>query len=140
MENGGHINAMETDLAAFKARGGKLLLYHGWNDQLIPAENTIRSYSKVLDTMGEDQDDWLRLFMVPGMTHCRGGVGPNQLHYLSAMERWRESGQTPDSITAYRVRGNQVDMTRPVCAYPRVARWTGIGSTSDAENFTCEMT
>ena len=139
VENGGHIDAMETDLSAFKARGGKLLLYHGWNDQRIPPENTINYYSEILDTMGHDQDDWMRLFMVPGMNHCGGGVGPDQLGYLSTMERWRESGQEPDGITAYRVRGNQVDMTRPVCAYPRLAKWTGIGSTNDAANFTCEI-
>jgi len=89
--------------------------------------------------MGADQDDWLRVFMVPGMNHCRGGVGPNQLGYLSAMERWRESGDAPGSITAYDLRGNRVDMTRPVCAYPRVAKWTGVGSTNDASNFTCEI-
>ena len=139
VENGGYIDAMDTDLSAFKLRGGKLLLYHGWNDQRNPAENTVNYHSKVGDTMGGDQDDWMRVFMVPGMNHCSGGVGPNQLDYLGAMERWRESGQAPDSITAYRVRGNRVDMTRPVCAYPRLANWTGVGSTNDAENFTCEM-
>jgi feruloyl esterase len=139
VENGGHIDATETDLSAFKARGGKLLLYHGWNDQRIPPENTLNYYSGVLDSMGEGQGDWMRLFMVPGMNHCRGGIGPNQLDYLGATERWRETGESPNSITAYRVRGNQVDMTRPVCAYPRVARWTGIGSTNDAPNFICGM-
>ena len=138
MENGGYINAMSTDLSEFKARGGKLLVYHGWNDQLIAAQNTVNYYSGVLETMGQDQDDWLRLYMVPAMNHCRGGDGPSQLDYLSTLERWRESDEAADSITAYRVRGNTVDMTRPVCAYPKVATYTGVGSTNDAANFTCE--
>jgi feruloyl esterase len=137
VENGGFIDGMETNLTAFKARGGKLLLYHGWNDQRNPAENSINYYSKVLKTMGTKQDEWLRLFMVPGMNHCSGGVGPSQIDYLSTMERWREAGQSPASITAYRVRGHEVDMTRPVCAYPNVAKWTGVGSTNDAANFKC---
>lgn len=133
------LNATDPDLTGFRDSGGKLILYHGWNDQLIQPENTINYYSGVLDTMGDDQDDWMRLFMVPGMNHCRGGYGPNQVDWLSSLERWRESGTAPDAITAYRVRGNTVDMTRPICAYPRVATWSGVGSINDAENFTCEL-
>lgn len=139
MENGGYINAMETDLSDFRDAGGKLLLYHGWNDQLITAQNTINYYNSVLATMGDGQDDWMRLFMVPGMNHCRGGDGPNQLDWLSSLERWRETGDAPASVQAIRVSGATVDMTRPVCAYPTVATYTGVGSTNDAANFTCEM-
>jgi feruloyl esterase len=89
--------------------------------------------------MGPDQDGWMRLFMAPGMAHCRGGVGPNQIDFLGALDAWRESGTAPDRITAARVSNNQVDMTRPLCPHPRIAKWTGEGSTNDAENFVCEM-
>jgi feruloyl esterase len=130
---------MSRDLSEFKARGGKLILYHGWNDQLIQPENTINYYSEVVDAMSGAEDDWLRLFMVPAMNHCRGGDGPSQIDWLSSLERWRESDTAPDSIPAFRVQGNTVDMSRPVCAYPRVATWTGVGSTNDAANFTCEL-
>jgi Tannase and feruloyl esterase len=131
-------NAINPDLRAFKDRGGKLLLYHGWNDPLISAGNTINYYNAVLHKMGRDQQDWIRLFMAPGMGHCGGGQGPSQAHWMAALERWRESGQPPATIEAARITGNRVDMTRPLCPYPQVARYTGVGSTNDAPNFVCQ--
>lgn len=139
MEQVGYINATKTDLAEFRDRGGKLILYHGWSDQLIAPENTINYYSSVLDTMGGDQDGWMRLFMEPGMAHCRGGAGPSQIDFLSALDGWRDSDVAPDRITASRVVNNQIDMTRPLCPYPQVAKWTGSGSTNEADNFVCAL-
>jgi feruloyl esterase len=130
-------NAVDPDLRAFKARGGKLLLYHGWNDGLISAGNTVNYYDSVLKTMGRGQDDFVRLFMLPGVGHCQGGAGPDQVHWMAALERWRESGKAPDRIEASRVIANRVDMTRPLCPYPQVAKYTGAGSTNDAQNFVC---
>jgi feruloyl esterase len=131
------VNAIDPDLRAFKARGGKLLLYHGWNDGLIPPGNTVDYYNDVLKTMGRGQQEWLRLFMAPGVGHCQGGAGPDQAHWMAALERWRESGKAPDRIVAARVVGSRVEMTRPLCPYPQVARYTGTGSTNDAQNFVC---
>ena len=131
-------NAINPDLRAFKARGGKLLLYHGWNDGNISAGNTINYYNSVLEKMGPDQQNWLRLFMVPGMGHCRGGAGPNQIQWMAALERWHESGKPPDRIDAVRVMDTRVDMTRPLCPYPLLAHYTGVGSTNDAANFVCK--
>jgi feruloyl esterase len=140
-QKGGYMNAMDPDLSAFKKRGGKLLLYHGWNDGAsggaISPLNTINYYSSVLTKMGPNQGEWLRLFMVPGMAHCGGGPGPNQFNALAAMERWRESGLPPDQIIASHVTNNRVDMTRPLCPYPKVAIYKGSGSTNDAGNFVC---
>jgi feruloyl esterase len=137
----GYIHAINPDLSAFKARGGKLLIYHGWSDGgsagAISPLNTINYYSSVLARMGGRQDHWLRLFMVPGMAHCGGGPGPNQVNMLGALERWRESGAAPDEILASHVTNNRVDMTRPLCPYPRVAVYSGVGSTNDAANFRC---
>ena len=73
-EKFGYVN-VPSDLSAFKARGGKLLLYHGWNDTAISPENTINYYQNVLQKMGPKQESWMRLYMVPGMNHCQGGVG-----------------------------------------------------------------
>lgn len=134
----GFINAINPDLQAFKAHGGKLLLYHGWSDQLIAPQNTIKYYSSVLAKTGAKQDNWLRLFMAPGMQHCAGGPGPNQINWLGALERWRESGSAPDQITSFHVTNNRVDMTRPLCPYPQVAQYKGVGSTNDAANFVCK--
>ena len=135
---GSVINAVNPDLSAFKAHGGKLLLYHGWNDTAISPGNTINYYESVLKKMGGKQDDFVRLYMAPGMQHCGGGPGPNQINYMAIMERWRENNQTPASIEAYHVTNNRVDMTRPLCAYPQVATYKGAGSTNDAANFVCK--
>lgn len=132
------MNAINPDLSAFKKHGGKLLIYHGWNDQLISPEFTVNYYRDVLERMGPKQDDWLRLFMVPGMLHCRGGPAPDHFNPIGALERWRESNQAPDRIVAAHVTDNRVDMTRPLCPFPQVAHWTGAGSTTDAANFVCK--
>ena len=76
--------------------------------------------------------------MIPGMQHCAGGPGPDQFDKVAVIERWRESGTTPDQIMATRVAGGTVDMTRPICPYPQVAAYKGSGSTNDAANFTCK--
>ena len=87
--------------------------------------------------MGPDQDDWLRLFMMPGMGHCRGGIGPDQADFLGAVEAWVEEGVVPDRITASRTRAGETDMTRPLCPYPAVAVWDGEGDADDAGSFVC---
>lgn len=137
-EKAAYLNAISPDLSAFQKHGGKLLMYHGWNDQLISAQNSINYRSTVLNKMGAKQDDWYRLFMVPGMQHCGGGPGPNQFNMMGVMERWREAGEAPAAIPAAHVAHNRVDMTRPLCPYPQVAVYTGVGSTNDAANFACK--
>lgn len=135
-KNAGFIEATNPDLAKFKARGGKLLLYHGWADPGPAPENTISYVSAVANKLGGGkQDDWLRLFLMPGMGHCRGGAGPDQADFLAAIERWRELGGAPAQILASRA--GQSGMTRPLCPYPQVAKYTGAGSTNDAKNFVC---
>jgi feruloyl esterase len=138
-EKAGFIDAHTYDLSAFKAHGGKLLLYHGWADQLIPPGNTINFYNGVLSKMGAKQDDWMKLYMVPGMMHCQGGDGPDQFNKMGVVERWRESGVAPKEIVAAHVTGGSVDRTRPLCAYPQVAVYKGTGSTNDAASFTCKL-
>jgi len=142
MERAGFMEATDPDLSLFKARGGKVLIYHGWNDGgsggAISPLNSIAYHQRVLDRMGPEQKEWLRLFMVPGMAHCRGGPGPNQFSALAALERWRESGIAPDRIVAARVTNGRVDMTRPLCPFPQVAVYGGSGSTNDAGNFACK--
>jgi len=138
-EKAGFIDAHTFDLSAFKAHGGKLLLYHGWADQLIPPGNTIDFYNGVLNKMGPKQDSWLRLYMVPGMMHCQGGEGPDQFNKMGVIERWRESGVAPKEIVASHVTAGAVDRTRPLCPYPQVAVYKGTGSNNDASNFVCKV-
>jgi feruloyl esterase len=138
LENAGHLEATDPDLTAFRDRGGKMVIYHGWNDPGPSPYNTLLYYQQVGDAMGPDQDDWLRVFMMPGVAHCGGGVGPDQADFLGTLEDWQESGIAPSRITASRTRGGTTDMTRPLCPYPEIARWTGAGSTNDAENFRCD--
>jgi feruloyl esterase len=135
-KNAGFIEATDPDLAKFRARGGKLLLYHGWADPGPAPENTINYFSAVNNKLGaQNQDDWMRLFLMPGMGHCRGGAGPDQADFLGAIERWRELGEAPEQIIASRA--GQAPMTRPHCPHPNIAKYKGSGNTDDAKNFVC---
>ena len=140
------MNATSPDLQAFRARGGKLLQYHGWNDQLITPFNSINYYESVLTHSGGGRDraatiadvqSFYRLFMAPGMAHCGGGSGPNSFDMQSVLERWIEQGTAPDRIVATRAINGVVDRARPLCAYPQVAVYRGTGDTNDAASFEC---
>ncbi len=135
----GFINATGHDLSAFRARGGKLLMYTGWVDPILPAEDVLHYYDEVVKTSGrlENTAEFFRLFMAPGMGHCNGGPGPNVFDALGPLEQWVERGVAPETILASHVTNGVTDRTRPLCAYPLVARWKGTGSTDDAANFVC---
>jgi feruloyl esterase len=135
----GQFTAMNPDLSAFKRRGGKLLQYHGWNDQQISAQNSINYRDSVVARMGGAQqtDDFYHLFMVPGMRHCGGGAGTTTFDMIAAMEQWVERGVAPARIEASRVTNGSVDRTRPLCPYPQSAVYSGSGSTDTSANFSC---
>jgi hypothetical protein len=128
------------DLSALKNRGGKLLLYHGWADPALSAFGTVAYYEDVVKKAGgrRQSDQFVELFMVPGMHHCQGtGPGPNTFDMLSALDTWVEKGSAPARVVASHATAGVVDRTRPLCPYPQVARYTGRGSIDDAANFQC---
>lgn len=158
------LNSNSPDLSAFRAREGKLIQYHGWGDAAIPPLNSIQYYDRVTKFFSQSQSgkrstpvqDFYRLFMVPGMGHCAGGLGANSFgndgafseqskdpenDVVSALDRWVEKGVAPDRIVArgYTAAdpGKAVTMTRPLCPYPTIAKYKGTGSTDNASNFEC---
>ena len=142
------VDADNPDLTAFKRRGGKLILYHGWSDPALSASATIDYYASVSRRMGaKETRDFARLYLVPGMQHCNGGPGATQFgtwhvkgadprtSVSAALERWVEDGVAPVPIVATRPAGPA--RSRPLCAYPQIAKYTGRGSADDAANFEC---
>ena len=136
---GATFDSTDADLKPFFSHGGKLLMYHGWADPGIPPQHSVNYYQSVVDKLGgvANTTDSIRLFMVPGMGHCRGGDGTDTFDAVSALDGWVEKGQAPDQILASRLRNGAADRTRPLCPYPQVARYKGSGSTDDAANFSC---
>jgi feruloyl esterase len=133
-------NATNPDLSKFFGRNGKLLMYHGWNDQLIAPGNSINYYNSVAKKLGgvSKIDQSMKLFMAPGLQHCNGGEGPNSFDAVTLMEQWVEQGKAPEKMIASHSTAGQVDRTRPLCAYPQVAVYNGSGSTNEAANFSCK--
>jgi feruloyl esterase len=131
------LDAADPDIEAFVSRGGKLLLYHGWSDPGIPAEGTIRYHDQVRAALGAEAAASVRLFMVPGMGHCRGGTGTDTFDAVAALDTWVERGKAPERIEASRVESGRVVRTRPLCEYPKQAVYDGSGSTDESVNFAC---
>jgi hypothetical protein len=131
------ILSASTNLAPFRHRGGKIVMYHGWSDTCLSPFRTVDYFLQVQRAMGGEERtaEFLRLFMVPGMLHCAGGPGPNTFDAFSALEEWVEQGIAPDSILAS---GGTLGLTRPLCPYPQVAVYDGSGSIDQAASFTCE--
>jgi len=128
------------DLTAFRDHGGKIVLWHGWSDQLIYPEGTIDYYQRVQQEMGGARNTatFARLFLAPGVGHCGGGPGPQPTGQFDAVVRWVEEGQAPETLNSVRREGaGAVVRSRPLCAFPLVARYKGSGSTDDAANFSC---
>ena len=158
------MNSNDPNMKAFQSHGGKLILYHGWNDAAISPLNAINYYESVLSTMGKQQaDSFVRLYMVPGMQHCAGGPGPDdfgefgisqpndpQHNIYLALEQWTEKGTAPATIIASKLEADtpagsvaagpaaKPKMTRPLCAYPQQAKYKGQGDPNQTASFTCE--
>jgi hypothetical protein len=133
------LNAVDTDYREFRSRGGKIVMYTGLADPVVSPLDTIAYYESVAKAMGgiDATRSFFRFFPAPGMAHCGGGAGPNTFDALAALERWVEQGTAPDSIAASHATNGRIDRTRPLCAYPAVARYDGVGRIDDAASFSC---
>lgn len=130
------LNATSADLSAFKARGGRLILWHGWADPALTPLASIRYYDQV-KALDNGAAEYFRTFMMPGVLHCAGGNGPDAVDWPSVIAHWVEEGQAPDRIVARKVVNGEVVRSRPLCAYPQKAVYSGSGSTDDERNFAC---
>jgi len=115
-----------------------VLIYHGWNDQLVAPMNSVEYYQAAVAASGPKAASSIRLFMMPGMNHCAGGVGPNVFDKMNVIERWVEKGETPNRIVAAHLARDVVDRRRPLCPYPQVATYAGSGSLDEEANFVCK--
>jgi feruloyl esterase len=156
---GSLMNANGTDYSAAKAKGVKVVMYHGWADPLVQPEFTVQLYEKIAEANGgiDKTKDFFRLFMVPGMAHC--GFGPGATSFggaiqqvppvrdaahdvQTALEQWVEKGVAPDHLIASKFTDDRpttrtVKATHLLCTYPQVAKYKGDGDTQDAANFLC---
>lgn len=139
----GHLNATHSNLSEFRDRGAKLILWAGTADGVPHFNDLVDYYESVAQSMGGATETarFARLFIAPGVQHCGGGPGPNKFDMLGALDSWVSNGTAPEHILATKYQGDDVARgmarSRPLCAYPKVARWNGHGSVDRAENFIC---
>lgn len=161
-KTGKDLDATNPDLSAFRNRGGKLILYHGWADAAISPLYTIHYYEQVQQKLGSNETaGFVRFYLMPGVKHCAGGPGPDSIgqyglpslksrsagdNAVLALQDWVEQGKAPVTITAtkyadlpnHEADPDKVLMTRPLCPYPLQARYTGKGSANKASSFICK--
>jgi feruloyl esterase len=132
------LNATDPNLDAFKAKGRKLIMSHGWADAGLSALATIKYYDQV-KSRDAGVNDYFRLFLMPGVLHCGGGAGPDNADWTAAIVDWVEKGKAPERIIASKMSEGKATRTRPLCPYPQRAIYKGSGSTDDAANFACQQ-
>jgi hypothetical protein len=130
---------MSTDLQRVRGRGGKILMYHGGADPLIPHRQSIHYYNDAMQTFGgiDALTPWFRFYVAPGMGHCAGGVGPQPQNLFGTLVDWVENGKAPDSILSTNSSSGVVTRSRPLCPWPQTAIYTGTGDPNSAGSFVC---
>jgi hypothetical protein len=132
-----YLNATDPNLDAFKSRGGKLILWHGWSDPALTPLASIQYHEQVY-SRDAHASDYFRTFLLPGVLHCGGGAGPDNADWPAAIAEWVENGKAPQRIIARKMVNGAPTRTRPLCTYPQKAEYKGSGSTDDEANFVCK--
>lgn len=133
------MTADSTDLSAFRNRGGKLVIVHGVSDPIFSIKDSIRWWAAVDKANNGGAAAFVRLFGVPGMNHCAGGPGTDQFDAFGALVAWVEKNAAPERIEATAGPATPwPGRTRPLCSYPKQARYRGTGSIEQAASFACE--
>jgi feruloyl esterase len=131
------LNATNPNLDAFKKSNGKLIIWHGWSDAALTAYGSINYYEAVAK-QDPSSRDFVRLFMLPGVLHCAGGPGPDRADWFRTIDEWVEKGMAPERVIATKAASATAPArTRPLCAYPLRAVYSGSGSIDEEKNFTC---
>jgi len=130
------LNATSTNLDALKTNGRKLLLWHGWADAALSPLASIRYFDQV-KARDPNATDYFRMFLLPGVLHCGGGLGPDNADWNTTLADWVENGKAPERVVARKMENNAVVRSRPLCVYPQRAQYKGSGSTDDEANFVC---
>ncbi len=131
------LNATDPNLETFKAKGGKLILWHGWADAALTPLASVRYHEEVY-ARDPNARDYFRTFLMPGVLHCAGGAGPDAVDWPAAIADWVEQGKAPDRVVARKVVNGATTRSRPLCPYPQKAEYKGAGSTDDEANFLCK--
>ena len=129
-----YLNATNTAYGAFKNRGGKMIMYHGWNDPALSAYTAIEHYEEA-KAKDNELEDYIRLFMLPGVLHCGGGPGPSQADWLELIRVWVEEDKAPERVVVSKTENDEVVMTRPVFPYPGIAVYDGSGDPNKEGSF-----
>lgn len=129
-----YLDATQTDYSEFRKRKGKMIMFHGWNDPALSAFATIKHYQEV-EKKDKNLQSYIRLFLLPGVLHCGGGPGPDDVDWLKFIRDWVEKGKAPERVVMSKKVNGKTVMTRPVFPYPKVAIYSGKGDTNLEKNF-----
>jgi feruloyl esterase len=129
-----YLDATSTDYSAFKNRGGKMIIYHGWNDPALSALATIDHYNAARKDDNEI-GEYIRLFLLPGVLHCGGGPGPGQADWIALVRNWVEKGIVPERVVVSKKKEGEDVISRPVFPYPKKATYDGKGDVNKESSF-----
>ncbi|TQS70738.1 tannase/feruloyl esterase family alpha/beta hydrolase [Rhodobacteraceae bacterium] len=134
------LDANQPHLSEFERQGGRMISYFGWSDPALNPMMGVNYYEDVRETMGAERTSaFYRLFMAPGMFHCRAGYGPDSFDAMVPLIKWVETGEAPEQIVARQIKDGETLRSRPLCPYPQVARYSGEGDETDASSFKCAL-